>query len=116
MSGVAPGIGVPIDLATAAGRAVVWGLASEDLNVNLVAWPDGEGVDEHRNTARDVLIVVTSGDLAVTIDGATQFVSAGQCILIPKGAMRRLVAGAGGVRYLTVHWRRPGLTVERPPA
>ncbi len=103
--------GVPIDLAEGAGRAVLWGLATDDLNVNLVAWPAGEGVGAHVNDARDVLLVVVAGALTVTIDGTPEPVDAGSCVVIPKGAHRTIVAGADGARYLTVHRRRPGIQV-----
>lgn len=103
--------GEPIDLAAGAGRAVLWGLATDDLNVNLVAWPAGEGVGAHVNDARDVLIVVVAGALTVTIDDVPRSLPADSCLVIPKGAHRTLVAGAEGARYLTVHRRRPGIQV-----
>lgn len=114
MSAPEPGVGVPIDLTAGSGRAVLWGIASEDLNVNLVAWSQGEGVDEHCNTARDVLVIVTSGQLAVTIDDRRHVLGAEECIVIPKGSTRELRSGNAGVRYMTVHWRRPPMTVDPP--
>lgn len=109
-----PTVGMPIDLNTGSGRAVLWGLASEDLNVNMVAWAPGEGVDEHCNTARDVLVIVTSGQLVITIDEQRHEIETEQCIVIPKGSTRELRAGSAGVRYMTVHWRRPPMTVDPP--
>ena len=109
-----PSVGVPIDLTSGSGRAVLWGIASEDLNVNLVSWPSGGGVDEHTNTARDVLVIVTSGQLAITIDDHRHALASQECIIIPKGSKRVLRAGNDGVRYLTVHWRRPPMTVDPP--
>lgn len=93
------------------GRAVLWGLATEDLNVNLVRWPAGEGVDAHTNGERDVLIVVLDGGGTVTVDGDDIEVSADQCLVIPRGTERVIRAGADGIRYLSAHRRRPPLTL-----
>jgi len=101
--------GRPLDLRSGVGRAVLWGLATEDLNVNLVAWPPGDGVASHTNTAVDVLIVVIGGVLAVDIDGNVQTVRDGQAIVIPRGTTRSLTATDGAVRYLSTHRRRPPL-------
>lgn len=106
-----PPVGVSIDLAAGQGRAVLWGLATDDLNVNLVAWPAGEGVDAHVNDARDVVLVVVDGELEVTIDEAAQTVCAGHCLVIPKGTRRTLRSVVDETRYLTVHRRRPPLTL-----
>lgn len=51
-----------VDLGTAAGRGPVWGVATEDLNATLLCWDPGDGVPEHINADRDVLIVVIGGD------------------------------------------------------
>jgi len=104
----------PFSLTAGDGRAVLWGVATEDLNVNLVAWPAGEGVDEHRNAERDVLVIVVAGSATVTVDGRAQAVGDGECLVIPKGATRVIRAGDGGVRYMTVHRRREGLDITRP--
>lgn len=100
-------------LADTGGRAVLWGLATDDLNVNLVQWPSGEGVDAHTNAERDVLIVVIAGSGTVTVDGEAVEVSAEQCLVIPRGAERVIRAGDDGIRYLSAHRRRPPLTLER---
>lgn len=113
MSGEPPVAGVPIDLTAGDGTAVLWGLATDDLNVNLVAWgPDG-GVDTHVNVTRDVLVVVVAGTVAVTVDASTAIVGAGECIVIPKGATRSIRATGGDARYLTVHRRNPPMSVGR---
>jgi quercetin dioxygenase-like cupin family protein len=101
-----------LDLRSGVGRAVLWGFATEDLNVNLVAWPAGDGVASHTNTAVDVLIVVIDGVLAVDIDGNVQAVRDGQAIVIPRGTTRSLTATGGAVRYLSTHRRRPPLALS----
>ncbi len=103
----------PRSLVDGDGRAVLWGMATEDLNVNLVAWPEGQGVDEHRNAERDVLVVVIAGEGVVTVDGEEHRVEGGQCLMVPKGTSRTIRAGEGGMRYMTVHRRREGLDITR---
>lgn len=102
--------GVPLGTSVA-GRGVAWGLASEDLNVNLVGWPEGDGVGEHVNDAVDVLFVVVAGRMRVALDGAVHDVGEGQVIVVPRGVSRSVTAGPGGVRYLSCHRRRPPLSV-----
>ena len=98
-------------LGAADGRAVLWGLASTDLNVNLVQWPAGEGVDAHVNAERDVLLVILAGGGTVTVDDEDIAVTAEQCVLVPSGTTRVVCEGEDGIRYMTVHRRRPPLTL-----
>jgi quercetin dioxygenase-like cupin family protein len=91
----------------------VWGAASEDLNATVLEWPPGEGPAEHMNGERDVLYVVLAGSAALTVDGETRELTAGEATIVEKGARRGLVAGADGVRYLTAHTRRGGLELKR---
>jgi mannose-6-phosphate isomerase-like protein (cupin superfamily) len=96
----------------------VWGLASGDLNATLLAWRSGRGPDEHVNDERDVLIFVVDGSAVVTVDGAPQELRVGDAAIVEKGRRRSLSAGAHGVRYLSVHLRRPPLQIRpaTPPA
>ncbi|MDP1846818.1 MAG: hypothetical protein Q8K79_03415 [Solirubrobacteraceae bacterium] len=105
------GIGEPVDLAAGEGSGPLWGMASDDLNATLLAWPAGEGVAEHVNAELDVLVVVLEGSAAVMIDGAPHGLVAPAAILVPRGAPRAIEAGDGGVRYLSVHRRRGPLQI-----
>lgn len=102
-----------VDLGPLAGVGPLWGLESEDLNATLLSWPPGHEVAEHVNAERDVLLVVLGGSGAVEVAGETHTVGAGFVVLLPRGARRRIRAGADGVRYLTVHRRRGGLEIGR---
>ncbi|MGE5690950.1 MAG: cupin domain-containing protein [Pseudomonadota bacterium] len=104
-----------VHLLEGTGRGPVWGTESDDLNATLLAWPAGEANPEHVNPERDVLLVVVDGTGAVEVDGEAHAVAAGDAVLVPKGRRRRVVAGADGIRYLTVHRRRGGLQVARAP-
>ena len=95
------------------GRGPLWGTATDDLNATLLAWPAGEGTPEHVNDERDVLVIVLEGSGTVRIDDAEHAIASSQAIVLPKASRRRITAGADGIRYLTVHLRRPGLQIER---
>jgi quercetin dioxygenase-like cupin family protein len=105
----------PVDLHAASGVGPVWGAASEDLNATLLVWQAGGGTPEHVNDERDVLVVVLAGSAVVSVRGRTESVGAGRALIIPKGARRRITAGPDGVRYLSVHRRRPPLQISPRP-
>jgi hypothetical protein len=94
----------------------VWGAASEDLNATPLAWGAGDGPTEHVNAERDVLIFVADGLATITVDGDERELAAGAALIIGKGRWQRITAGAGGVRYLSVHLRRPPLEIQRATA
>lgn len=90
----------------------VWGAASADLNATLLEWRAGEGPGEHVNEERDVLYVVLTGALTLTVDGEGRELGAGEATIVDKGSRRALAAGPEGVRYLTAHVRRGGLQLK----
>src|SRR3954466_4089255 len=112
--------GGPIDLAgLEGGSGPLWGLQSDDLNATLLAWPPGGGVAEHTNDELEVIMVAIEGSAVVTVAGRGHQLSEGHLLLIPRGSTRAIVAGPGGVRYLSIHRRRGPLlptsrTRERP--
>lgn len=100
----------------AGARGPIWGAESEDLNATLLEWPAGEGPGEHLNEHLDVLYAVVAGSATLTVDGEAQELRVGEARIVEKGARRAVVAGPGGVRYLTAHIRRGGLQIRRAPA
>jgi quercetin dioxygenase-like cupin family protein len=99
-------------MAATASGGPVWGEASEDLNATLLEWSAGAGPPEHVNDVRDVLLSVVDGSVKVEIDGDDHDLAAGEVVIVPKGTRRRITAGRGGVRYLSVHLRRPPLQIR----
>lgn len=101
----------PADLDSLRGRGPVWGLASEELNATLLSWEPGEGVSEHANGEREVLVVVLAGSGLVTVDGHQHMLGVHDALLIRKDARQEIRACAQGLRYLSVHRRRGPLQI-----
>ena len=102
-----------VDLLSGEGRGPLWGDATDDLNLTLLAWPEGQGAPEHVNDACDVVFVVIAGRGTAVLDGVAHDVRAGTAVVIPRGTRRALTAGPGGIRYLSAHRRRGGLAITR---
>jgi quercetin dioxygenase-like cupin family protein len=91
----------------------VWGTESEELNATLLDWHAGGGPAEHVNVERDVLVAVLAGSAIVRTDDDERELTAGETMIIAKGRRRKISAGRHGVRYLSVHRRRPPLQIAR---
>jgi quercetin dioxygenase-like cupin family protein len=102
-----PGDSLTVDLAALARASAVSGVAwahqSEDLNMNLLTFVQGDGVASHINDEVDVLVVAVAGDGIVEIDGVHRSIRTGQAVLIAKGARRSLRAASASFAYLTCH-------------
>lgn len=102
-----------VDLATlarsATAQGAIWSRKSEDLDINLLVFAAGEGVAEHVNAEVDVLVVGIAGAGVVAINGTRQNLSAGDAIVIPKGANRGIQSLSDPFAYLSCHRRRGGL-------
>lgn len=117
-----PSDSVSVDLAalarTSAVPGVAWAHQSEDLNINLLTFSQGDGVAPHVNDEVDVLIVAVAGDGVVEIDGVHRPLRSGQAVLIARGASRSLRAASDSFAYLTCHRRSKPLipnTFARKP-
>jgi quercetin dioxygenase-like cupin family protein len=89
----------------------VWGTESQELNATLLHWRAGEGPPEHVNNERDVLVVILAGSAIVSTDKDKSELAVGEATIIAKGRRRKISAGREGVRYLSVHRRRPPLQI-----
>lgn len=102
-----------VDLAALARAAdvpgVAWSRQSDDLNINLLTFATGAGVEAHVNSEVDVLLVAISGEGILAVDGVHRPLRAGQAVLIPKGAQRSITSASDPFVYLTCHRRRAGL-------
>ena len=103
-------------LATAAPdrRGALWQLAEQgrEMDANLVRLPPGAEVGEHQEDVLDVLLVVVAGSGRVATGAEVLELAATTVLWLPRTSRRALVAGSDGLAYLTVHRRRPGLTIK----
>jgi hemerythrin-like domain-containing protein len=97
-------------------RGAADGLASDELNATPLSWKAGTGPPEHVNEERDVLVVVLDGSATLSIDGEERELARSEAAIIAKGRRRKITAGRDGVRYLSIHRRRPPLQIGRAAA
>lgn len=95
----------------ATGSGPQWGHESEDLNLTLLSWEAGKSIAPHVNNEVDVVAIVLDGAGEFTVNGQAYPLSAGQALLIPKGAERSIWSGDNGFRYLSLHRRRRGIVL-----
>ncbi|MFJ3139485.1 AraC family ligand binding domain-containing protein [Streptomyces sp. NPDC086843] len=97
-----------------AAAGALWRLAESgrQLDANVVRLPPGHRVDTHRESDLDVLLLVLSGHGTLTAPDGEHPLPAGTLTWLPHGSTRSLAAGDDGLTYLTVHRRRPGMTIR----
>jgi quercetin dioxygenase-like cupin family protein len=97
-------------LAQSADReGAIWSISSEQLNINLVRFAAGHGVDEHRNDEVDVLGVVVTGEATLSLPAGEQRLHPGVVFYLPRGTTRAIRATHQPFAYISCHQRRPGL-------
>ncbi|MFF2011773.1 cupin domain-containing protein [Streptomyces sp. NPDC058195] len=94
-------------------RGAIWQLAEQgrELDANLVRLPPGGEVGTHQEDVLDVLLVALDGHGRLDTDGESLALTPSTVLWLPKTSRRALAAGPDGLTYLTVHRRRPGLTI-----
>ncbi|MFF4367118.1 hypothetical protein [Streptomyces sp. NPDC001594] len=85
--------------------------AGRQLDANLVRHLPGTGGAPSTENAVDVVMVVVAGTGVLTLDGEQSHLSPGFLGLLPRGAVRALLAGPQGLVVLTVHRRRRGMSI-----
>ncbi|WP_042424112.1 cupin domain-containing protein [Streptacidiphilus anmyonensis] len=100
-----------------AASGAVWRLAESgrQLDANLVHLPAARRIGTHTEPDLDVLLLVVSGTGTLASSEGAQSLTAGSLCWLPHGSTRALTAGDGGLSYLTVHRRRPGLQIRSGP-
>jgi quercetin dioxygenase-like cupin family protein len=104
-----------IDASARDDQGTIGGLATEDLNLTVLAWAAGHVVPGHVNAERDVAYVVVTGSAELIVDGTEHPLVAPAALVVLKGARRELRAGPTGVGYVTVHRARGGLRIAPRP-
>ncbi|MEV3872544.1 hypothetical protein [Streptomyces sp. NPDC049906] len=95
----------------------LWRLAARarQLDANVIRLRPGATVAAHVEPDLDVLVYVTGGGGWLVVDGVRQEALPGAVVWLPRGTAREIGADGDGLTYLTVHRRRPGLTIRRGP-
>ena len=75
----------------------------------------GDAIGAHVNDEVDVLISVVAGRGVLTVADTTVQLRPGVLALIPRGHRRGVAAAGDGIAYLSIHRRRPGLTIGTRP-
>ncbi|MFE7108493.1 hypothetical protein ACFU98_05605 [Streptomyces sp. NPDC057575] len=99
-------------------RGALWQLAEQgrELDANLVRLPPGGEVGEHQEDVLDVLLVVVAGDGRIDAGDVSLELTPTTVAWLPRTSRRALAAGPDGLTCLTVHRRRPGLTIRSAAA
>ncbi|MET7616832.1 hypothetical protein [Streptomyces sp. NPDC005408] len=92
----------------------LWRLSGEgrQLDSNVIRMLPGTRVSGHVEPDLDVLLCVLGGSGRLEIDGGRRQLESGCVAWIPRGTRRGLLAHEDGLVYVTVHRRRPGLTIR----
>ncbi|WP_042380484.1 cupin domain-containing protein [Streptacidiphilus melanogenes] len=100
-----------------AATGALWKLAESgrQLDANLIHLQAGRQVGTHTEPDLDVLLLVVSGSGTLTSPEGDRQLTAGSLYWLPHGSTRSLTAGDGGLSYLTVHRRRPGMQIRSRP-
>jgi quercetin dioxygenase-like cupin family protein len=109
-----PVLALPSVVAQATHDGPIWSYTSEQLNLNLLRFHQGDGIPRHCNSELDVAILVITGEGLIVIDGAEVRVAPGSALVIPRGAERSITALSSEFAYLTCHQRRAGLQPTLP--
>jgi uncharacterized protein (DUF2249 family) len=93
------------------GSGAVWNLepAGRTLDANVIHLPAGDGIAAHAGPQLDVLIHVIEGDGTLTTENGDIALEPGALVWLPKRSRRSFTAGTSGLRYLSIHQRKPGL-------
>lgn len=95
----------------------IWQLepGTRDLDSNIIALPANGEIGLHNGPELDVLIFVLQGSGALHTKLNVIQLRHGALLWLPRRSERRFVAGPEGLRYLTVHHRKPTLNITPAP-
>lgn len=99
---------IAVVIGEAAVAGAVWRLdpTERDLDANLIALPPGDKIEGHTGADLDVLIHVVAGTGTLRTEGDDVALTPGAVVYLPRRARRAVLAGADGLRYLSVHTRK----------
>lgn len=105
-----------VQVAEAAGAVWKLPMSRRHLDANIIHLQAGSRIDAHAGPDLDVLVHVLHGDGELMTEVETLTLQPGTLLWLPRLSQREIAAGQQGLTYLTVHPRRPGMTIqdERP--
>ncbi len=100
--------------ASAAEAGSAWKLdaAERGLDANVIVLPAGDEIQRHVGPELDVLIVVLAGSGTLETETDAVPLGPGGIVWLPARSQRRFIASAAGLRYFSVHQRKPGLGIR----
>ena len=95
----------------------VWKLpmSRRDLDANIIHLQASSKIDPHAGPDLDVLVHVLQGNGELITEAETLTLQPGSLLWLPRRSRREIVAGHQGLTYLTIHPRRPGMTIQAAP-
>jgi uncharacterized protein (DUF2249 family)/quercetin dioxygenase-like cupin family protein len=82
-----------------------------DLDSNVIRLAPDDGIDAHEGPDIDVIIHVVAGTGRLDTELDPVELTAGALVWLPRRSRRGFTAGSEGLTYLTVHQRKPALTL-----
>ncbi len=100
--------------ASAAEAGSAWRLepAERGLDANVIVLPAGDEIRTHTGPELDVVIVVLTGSGTLETEADAIALEPGGIVWLPARSQRRFIAGDDGLRYFSVHQRKPGLGIR----
>jgi len=94
----------------------VWRLepTARQLDANVIRLRPDEQIEAHIGPDLDVLLHVLAGSGRVVTAADPVAVRTGSVVWLPRRSQRAILAGPEGLTYLSVHPRRPALTIAAP--
>jgi uncharacterized protein (DUF2249 family)/quercetin dioxygenase-like cupin family protein len=102
-------------VADAAGAVWKLEVSQRQLDANVIHLQPGGQIDTHIGPDLDVLIHVLNGTGELVTETGSLPLSAGGLVWLPRRSQRSIAAGPAGLSYLTVHPRRPALSIDTAP-
>lgn len=92
----------------------VWQLTpgARDLDANIIVLPPNDEIAMHVGPELDVVIVVLEGSGELETELNVIGLHPGAVVWLPKRAQRRFVASSDGLKYFSVHQRKPSLNIS----
>lgn len=87
-------------------------VADRDLDSNLIRLPAGAQIAAHAGPELDVLFIVVAGTGTLRTELDDVALAAGEIVFLPRRSRRSIIAGADGLRYLTIHRHKTGLQIS----